>query len=209
MSRVLRSASPEQGRGARRARHPCNALGQATRLSFRARSTQPAARPCSVSQLAVRNDSGALARRWLACRSLIAQPRNRSLDASQGPANEVEVEEEWAALATSAVPLGSAGGPDRKGDAAIPDDDGEDDEDDAAEGVRSWWPGLASVAAGTKAVFKQQIVANDAYQRTAEDGYALPVFCVKGAQPGPTMLTLTGIHGDEYEPLAATHDLYV
>lgn len=127
---------------------------------------------------------------------------------THGPANEVEVEEEWAALATSAVPLGSAGGPDRKGDAAIPDDDGEDDEDDAAEGVRSWWPGLASVAAGTKAVFKQQIVANDAYQRTAEDGYALPVFCVKGAQPGPTMLTLTGIHGDEYEPLAATHDLY-
>ena len=74
----------------------------------------------------------------------------------------------------------------------------------AAGGV---WPGLACIGPCTKAVYKHAIVGQAADGSSGED-YALPVFCVKGARPGPALLTLAGVHGDEFEPLIATQELF-
>ncbi len=40
------------------------------------------------------------------------------------------------------------------------------------------------------------------------DDYAMPIFVVRGAADGPTLLTLTGILGDEFEPMAAVQDAF-
>jgi predicted deacylase len=36
----------------------------------------------------------------------------------------------------------------------------------------------------------------------------MPVLVVRGAKDGPTLLTLAGVHGDEYEPMAAIHQVF-
>jgi predicted deacylase len=36
---------------------------------------------------------------------------------------------------------------------------------------------------------------------------AMPIFCVRGVNDGPTLLVLAGVHGDEFEPLVAAQDM--
>jgi len=40
------------------------------------------------------------------------------------------------------------------------------------------------------------------------DDRQLPVMVVRGRRDGPTLLTLAGVHGDEYEPMAAVQQVY-
>ncbi len=40
------------------------------------------------------------------------------------------------------------------------------------------------------------------------DDRAMPVVVVRGAKEGPTLVTFAGVHGDEYEPMAAVQQTY-
>jgi hypothetical protein len=49
------------------------------------------------------------------------------------------------------------------------------------------WPGLAAVALGTKTTFKHKV------DEDTDGRFAMPVFCVRGAADGPTVLVLAGV----------------
>ena len=48
----------------------------------------------------------------------------------------------------------------------------------------------------------------DIAPRVFDSGCRLPLLCVTGADEGPTLLVLAGVHGDEYEGMAAIHQLF-
>ena len=75
---------------------------------------------------------------------------------------------------------------------------------------------VVQVPVGTKGAFRHRIVqphdaagsAGSADTANNESEW-LPIFCVRGGNPhGPVLLTLAGVHGDEFEPMAASQDLY-
>ena len=58
------------------------------------------------------------------------------------------------------------------------------------------------VAPGSKHAYRHRV------EGEGEGGEAgLPVLVARGAKPGPVLLTIAGVHGDEFEPMAAVHDL--
>jgi len=61
-----------------------------------------------------------------------------------------------------------------------------------------WW----STSLGTKCAYWHP-VAPDAFADRA-----MPVMVVRGHKEGPTLLTLAGIHGDEYEPMVAVRRVF-
>lgn len=87
------------------------------------------------------------------------------------------------------------------------------------------WPGLDNVPAGTKGVFRHLIVQLPGREDSPESAW-LPIFCVRGTDAkgkgggggggkgvgggdrGSVLLTLAGVHGDEFEPMAASQDLF-
>lgn len=87
------------------------------------------------------------------------------------------------------------------------------------------WPGLDNVPAGTKGVFRHLIVQLPGREDAPESAW-LPIFCVRGTDAkgkggggvggkgvgggdrGSVLLTLAGVHGDEFEPMAASQDLF-
>ena len=69
------------------------------------------------------------------------------------------------------------------------------------------WRGLDALAPGTKGAFACAVV-EDRSSHAAGPLDRLPVLYVRGANPGPTLLCFAGVHGDEFEPMAAVHDFY-
>ncbi len=61
------------------------------------------------------------------------------------------------------------------------------------ESARPWW----LTQAGERRTYLHQIGADGPADR------AMPTFVVRGPSDGPTFLALAGLHGDEYEGMAA------
>jgi predicted deacylase len=61
-----------------------------------------------------------------------------------------------------------------------------------------WW----STEPGGKRTY------HHALTHDAPAGRAMPVMVVRGLADGPTLLTLAGVHGDEYEPMAAVQQVF-
>ena len=64
-------------------------------------------------------------------------------------------------------------------------------------------PAWEAIAASTKVTFSLPVA-------TRADGstVSFPVLVARGAKPGKTLLVTAGVHGDEYEGMAALHDVF-
>jgi predicted deacylase len=63
------------------------------------------------------------------------------------------------------------------------------------------WQGLGAVPLNSKMVFHHRV------SDQTDAALAMPIFCVRGVNDGPTLLVLAGVHGDEFEPLVAAQDM--
>ena len=70
-----------------------------------------------------------------------------------------------------------------------------------ADEPRRWWDSVA----GTKHTYIHPLVGG---AEAFAPGRGLPTLVVCGTQPGPTLLVTAGVHGDEYEAMAALHQVY-
>eukprot|EP00039_Didymoeca_costata_P033192 m.41173 g.41173 ORF g.41173 m.41173 type:complete len:355 (+) comp9741_c0_seq1:261-1325(+) len=64
---------------------------------------------------------------------------------------------------------------------------------------------LDDVTLGSK-VYKSCVVESNGDAKSSS--VILPVYIVRGKEAGPFVLVLAGVHGDEFEPMAAVQDLY-
>lgn len=92
-----------------------------------------------------------------------------------------------ARLAAHLRPLGPAGAA-----ASAPAEEGGDE--------TPWWDGPV----GTKRTYFHPVPGADAWA----PGRGLPTLVVRGDRPGPTLLVTAGVHGDEYEPMAAIQRVF-
>lgn len=92
------------------------------------------------------------------------------------------------ALSTHLQPPAADGVPHRAGAAVAA----------ASEEVLLWWDSVPN----TKRAYTHPIVGA---AESFAPGRGLPTLVVCGAKPGPVLLVTAGVHGDEYEPIAAIH----
>lgn len=64
-------------------------------------------------------------------------------------------------------------------------------------------PAWHEIPPGTRAAFAVPVVA-----RADGSAVSLPVLVVRGREPGKTLLVSAGVHGDEFEGMAALHQVY-
>ena len=68
----------------------------------------------------------------------------------------------------------------------------------SANTEKPWW----STATNTQRTYPHAV------DREAPADRALPVMVVRGGRDGPTLVTLAGVHGDEYEPMGAVQRVF-